>query len=130
MGTDQEGRTLWRFPFETAIFPAADSWHDEGTVVDAFWGPSVHWNTYLRRWVMLLNRASDVGWRQEGIYVSFSPRLDSHQQWSRPQQIMTGGGWCPHVMGLQVGSGTDRLAGHAARFFTGGRSEYLIRFHR
>lgn len=130
-GTDlQTGRTMWHYPSGTPIFAATDSWHDSGTTVDAFWGPSIHWNTYLRQWVMLLNRASDVGWRQEGIYASFSPRLDSYQQWSRPQQVMSGGGWYPHVMGMQVGSGTDRLAGRTARFFTGGRSEHLIRFHR
>lgn len=129
-GLDQSGRATWRSASGTPIFPAVDSWHDAGTEVDAFWGPSVHWNTYLRQWVMLLNRASDVGWRQEGIYVSFSPQLGAPQRWTPPQQIMIGGGWYPHVMGLEVGAGSDRLAGRTARFFTGGRSEHLIRFHR
>lgn len=67
---------------------------------------------------------------QEGIYVSFSPRLDGIQRWSPPQRIMVGGGWYPHVMGMKVASGTDRLAGRTARFFTVARSEHLIRFHR
>lgn len=126
----QDGRTMWRYPFGTPIFPAVDSWHDAGATVDSLWGPSVHWNTYLRQWVMLLNRASDVSWSQEGIYVSFSARLDGMQQWSQPQRIMAGGGWYPHVMGMQVGSGTDRLAGRTARFFMGARSEHFVKFHR
>ena len=40
-----------------------------------FWGPAIHWNTYLEQYVMLLNRAKDDQFGQEGIYVSFSPTL-------------------------------------------------------
>ena len=55
------------------IFPAVEPWHDDDTEVDAFWGPSVHWNMYLGQYVMLLNHAKDANWSQEGIYVSFAP---------------------------------------------------------
>jgi hypothetical protein len=121
--------TAYVYPSGSPIYPVADAWHD-GTTVDAFWGPSVHWNTYLQQYVMLLNRASDASWTQEGIYVAFAPRLNEPSLWSAPQRLMTGGNWYPQVLGTEVGTGTDRLAGERARFFNGGRSEYLIQFSK
>ena len=111
------------------VFRAADGWHDDG-VVDAFWGPSVHYNTYLERYVMLLNRARDSTWSQEGIYVSYSTTLDDPTTWSVPQRLLASGRWYPQVIGLEASTGTDRAAGQRARFFMGGRSEYLIEFTR
>jgi hypothetical protein len=117
------------YPSGSPIYPVADAWHD-GTTVDAFWGPSVHWNTYLQQYVMLLNRARDASWKQEGIYVAFAPQLSDPALWSAPQRLMTGGLWYPQVLGTEVGTGTDRLAGERARFFLGGRSEYTIQFSK
>jgi hypothetical protein len=79
---------------------------------------------------MLLNRAKDSAWAQEGIYVAFAPQLDQPASWSTPQKLLTGGRWYPQVLGTEVGSGTDRLAGERARLFIGGRSEYTIQFSR
>jgi hypothetical protein len=117
------------YPSGSPIYPVTDAWHD-GPTVDAFWGPSVHWNTYLQQYVMLLNRARDASWTQEGIYVAFAPRLNEPSLWSTPQRLMTGGQWYPQVLGTEVGTGTDRLAGERARFFLGGRSEYVIQFSK
>lgn len=122
------GATRWVYPAAVPIFPAAEPWHDNDTEVDAFWGPSVHWNTYLEQYVMLLNHAKDAAWTQEGIYVSFAPRLDDPTLWSKPVKILDGGLWYPQVMGLEDGSGTDKVAGRWARFFMGGTSEHLIQF--
>ena len=111
------------------IFGAFSAWEREDC--DAFWGPSVHWNTYLQQYVMLLNRARGVGWAQEGIYVSFSEDLADPRSWSRPSKVLEGGAWYPQVMGLDDGlKGTDKLAGQRARFFMGGVSEYEIAFSR
>jgi hypothetical protein len=127
--TLSSGETAWAYQVGLPIFPASEPWHDEDTVVDAFWGPSVHWNTYLNQYVMLLNRAKNEDFDQEGIYVSFAPRLDDPRLWSAPTQILKGGTWYPQVMGLDA-SGTDKRAGEIARFFMGGRSDQLIRFVR
>jgi hypothetical protein len=110
------------------IYRAADDWHD-GQVVDAYWGPSIHWNTFLNQYVMLLNRATDSNWRQDGIYVAFAATLDDPSAWSTPRRLLAGGDWYPQVIGLEAG-GTDRLAGERARFYTGGRSRYIIQFSR
>jgi hypothetical protein len=96
--------------------------------VDAFWGPAVHWNVYLERYVMLLNRAKDTNWKQEGIYVSFNRRLDDPAGWSQPVKVLSGGRWYPQVMGIEAGTGTDKVAGRSARFFMAGTSEHLIQF--
>ena len=43
---------------------------------------------------------------------------------------MTGGSWYPQVMGLEDGTGTDKVAGETARLFVHGTSSFLIRFIR
>jgi hypothetical protein len=43
---------------------------------------------------------------------------------------MDGGQWYPQVIGTEQGAGTDKFAGHEARFFMSGRSSYIIRFNR
>jgi hypothetical protein len=102
------------------------SWHQGDT--DAFWGPSVHWNTYLDRYVMLMTRTRDSAFTTEGIYIAYADRLDDPSAWSVPQRLVDGGAWYPQVMGLERGRGTDSRAGQYARFFMGGRSDFLIRF--
>ncbi|HBY64246.1 MAG TPA: hypothetical protein DEH78_30860, partial [Solibacterales bacterium] len=37
------------------IFPARVSW--VSSRADSFWGPAVHWNTFLQRHVLVMNRA-------------------------------------------------------------------------
>ena len=45
----------------TPVFRAQVPWQAEKT--DAFWGPSVHWNSYLGTYVILMNRACCArGW--------------------------------------------------------------------
>jgi hypothetical protein len=119
----------WALPAATPIFPTKNSWHGTDTAVDAFWGPSIHWNTHLERYVMLLNRAKDETFAQEGIYVSFNHDLGNPAGWSSPARIVEGGTWYPQVMGIEPG-GTDTEAGQLARFFLRGRSDFLIRFDR
>lgn len=118
----------WVYPAATPILPAQVSWYEPSGVVDAYWGPSIHWNTFLERYVILLNRAKDWDWNQEGIYISSTTRLDDPMSWPAPQKILDGGRWYPQVIGLEPGRGTDRLAGERARFFMGGVSEYEIVF--
>jgi hypothetical protein len=112
----------------TPVYPARGSWHLSET--DTFWGPSVHWNTYLGMYVILMARASDPAWSNQGIYVAYAPTLDNPYTWSQPRLLVEGGAWYPQVMGLERGSGTDSLAGAYARFFMGGRSDHWIRFQR
>ena len=111
----------------TPTFAAMTAW--ERADCDAFWGPSVHWNTHLKQYVMLLNRAKGKGWGQEGIYVSFSRDLAAPMAWSKPRKILDGGKWYPVVVGLGDGMrGTDKLAGRVARFFMGQQSKHEIVF--
>ena len=120
----------WVYPIASPLFPAKGSWHKDDEWVDAFWGPSVHWNSDVNQYVMLLNHARDTQWTQEGIYVSFAPRLDDPALWTAPRKILDGGDWYPQVFGLEPQTGTDKSAGRVARFFMSGRSEYLITFTR
>ena len=112
----------------TPVYPTRQSWHEGQT--DTFWGPSVHWNTHLEMYVILMARASDPAWTNQGIYIAYAPRLDDPYTWTQPQLLVEGGAWYPQVMGLERGAGTDSYAGALARFFMGGRSDHLIRFQR
>jgi hypothetical protein len=106
----------------TSLFPSSTGWM--GPEVEAFWGPSVHWNTYLQRYVMLVNHAGGIGFEQEGIYISFSRDLG---QWSLPQKLIDGGGWYPQVLGLASGE-TDSFAGQTSRFYQARLSCYSLEF--
>jgi hypothetical protein len=119
----------WEYPSGTPLVRSERPFHDRSSANDVFWGPSIHWNTYLSRYVMLLNRAKDEVFGQDGIYVSFSPTLQP-LDWSAPVKILSGGTWYPQVIGGEAGTGTDRRAGQRARFFMMGRSERIIEFGR
>jgi hypothetical protein len=112
----------------TPVFPAGSSWHESAP--DDYWGPSVHWNTHLKRYVMLLNRTQDPEWTQEGIYVSYGTDLDDPFTWSLPLRILPGGSWYPQVIGTDIRRGTDKLAGRSPRLFLYGVSKYRLRFHQ
>lgn len=114
----------------TAIFPANVVWSQPNA--DAFWGPSVHWNPHLSKFVMLLNRSCCTpGWPQEGVYVSFNSALNDPQGWTPPVKILDGVldgvSWYPQVVGFGP-EGTDKFAGHVARLYVYGTSTWDIIF--
>jgi hypothetical protein len=120
----------WSYPLASPIMIAGDRWDNGNGGVNVFWGPSIHWNTSIESYVMLLNQAASNEWRQGGVYVSFNPRIDDPVGWTAPVRLFQGGIWYPQVIGLTPGQGTDTVAGPAARFFMGGRSDYTITFGR
>lgn len=129
-GADADDPVGWEYPAGTPLVPVSRPWHDGNAAADAFWGPSVHWNQYLERYVMLLNRARDEHFNNEGIYVSYARSLDAPLAWSVPRKIMNDGGWYPQVAGLEPVTGTDKQAGQRARFLVTGRSDHYIEFQR
>jgi hypothetical protein len=111
----------------TPVLPVVGDWYSAQP--DAYWGPSVHWNHYLHQYVILLNRAIDPSWKQEGIYVSFNPDLSDPLSWTAPIRILDEKGWYPQVIGMDMGKAdTDREVGQTARLFIHGVSNYLIHF--
>jgi hypothetical protein len=106
------------------IYAASVSWSAAET--DALWGPSVHWNEYLEKFVLMMNHACCApGWPQEGVYVAFAPDLAQPETWTQPVKLLDGVGWYPMVVGA-----TDKLAGQTARLFTGSVSDWEIEFIR
>ena len=124
------GGTVNIFPAGTPIHRATKPFHDGISDADVFWGPSIHWNTYLDQYVMLLSRAANENFGTEGIYISYSRSLSNPLAWSAPAKLMDGGQWYPQVVGVEQGIGTDKLAGKSARFFLLGRSNRMIVFSR
>jgi hypothetical protein len=129
----------------TPVFPAERDYHlSDGAM---FWGPAVHWNTYLNVYVMLLNHAIDTRLTADGIYISYNARLGNPTEWSKPQRIldraqiqatMAGAnlsqtkmdnGWYPQVIGMAKGE-TDKRVGRRGRLFMAGYSQREITFFK
>jgi hypothetical protein len=116
----------------TPVFPARVSWMRPDA--DSFWGPAIHWNKELERYVMLLNHACcEPRWPQDGIYVTFSSDLTQPINWTRPVRILDeigfAPGFYPQVLGLGLGE-SDTLAGRRARLFIHGKSRWEIIFRK
>jgi hypothetical protein len=116
----------------TALYPANKSWKFPDA--DALWGPSVHWNTYLEKYVVLMNHACcEVNWMQEGIYVSYISDLADPTTLTQPMKLLDresiglGAGFYPQVLGLQPGE-TDSVSGWSARLYIQGTSKWEIMF--
>jgi hypothetical protein len=114
------------------VFPAAVGWQQSKT--DSFWGPSVHWNTYLESYVVLLNHACCApNWPQEGIYIAYNPDLSNPAGWTAPYKILGkvtyDAGYYPQVIGTNPGE-SDTVAGQVARLYVHGRSDWTIVFSK
>ena len=94
---------------------------------DAHWGPAVHHNRDIDRWVMLLNRTAggDRDLVQREIAVSFNRDPVDPAGWSPPRRLVAGGIWYPQAI---APGGSDREGGGAMRFFVSGFSLWEIRF--
>ncbi len=123
----------------TPVFPASiDMYRKDG---QTYWGPVIHWNTFLNKYVMVLNRIQDTRWATEGIYISFSIDVSDPNSWSKPVKIMDreeaiqadpakkGNGWYVLIVGIRPGE-TDKVASQTARLFVDGLSRWEIRFRK
>jgi len=113
----------------TPVIPVNSDWYSPEP--DTFWGPSVHWNHHIQQYVILMNRAIDPHWKQDGIYLSLSEDISDPLSWTPPMRILEEQGWYPQVVGGDTTrQETDRDAGAVSRLFIHGESKYLIRFSR
>jgi len=108
----------------TSLFATPTGW--KGPFVDSYWGPSVHWNTYLQGYVALMNHTQGQGWEQEGVYITFSKDL---LRWSEPKKLLDANDWYPQVLGLGPDE-SDSVAGKSARVYVGGISTFIIDFEQ
>jgi hypothetical protein len=136
-------KSSWKEPgiggHVSPIFPVTIDWNRKDA--DAMWGASIHWNHYLNLYVILLNRAIDKDWKQEGIYVTYNTVLSNPAGWSKPVRILDQkeiksvpgmeSGWYPQVVGIDtLKKETDKYAGRVARLFVHGKSIWEIVFAR
>ncbi len=128
----------------TPFLPSAVDWHRDDA--DIFWGPSVHWNSSLESFVILMSRAVDTRMRGDGTWMTCAERLDDPRTWSEPSRVVppetiprltergrvcnaTAYGWYPQVVGTSAGQ-SDTLCGARARLFIGGVSRAEIELSR
>lgn len=70
----------------TPVFPAQRDYHKPDGCM--FWGPAIHYNTYLGLYVMLLNHAPDTKLTEDGIYITFNRDIGDPRGWSEPKMIL------------------------------------------
>ncbi len=116
----------------TPVLRATVGWDQPNT--DSFWGPAVHWNTFLEKYVILLNRSCcEPGWPQEGIYILFAPDLADPGSWTKPEQLLDNSdfpiypGYYPQAVGMEHGE-SDTLAGEFPRLYVQGISAWVLVF--
>jgi hypothetical protein len=127
----------------TPVFPSSIDYHrPDGSM---FWGPAIHWNTYLQTYVMFLNHAIDTKLTQDGIYISFNRNVGDPAGWTKPRKVLDrpeilrtmagakvsptklNNGWYPVVIGTEKGE-TDKITGRTGRFFMAGLSRKKVTF--
>ncbi len=110
----------------TPVIPAAIS--RAAVHADASWGPSVHFNTHLLHYVLLMTRSCrQPGWPPADIYVSFSPDLTNPASWISPALLRDQPGWYSQVFGSEAGE-SDSRAGRTARLYLGSDSRWPVEF--
>jgi len=70
----------------TPVFAAQRDYHKPDGCM--FWGPAIHYNTYLHAYVMVLNHAIDTKLTEDGIYISYNHDLGDPRGWSEPKMIL------------------------------------------
>jgi len=111
---------------DAAIFPAKARWQVPQT--NSFWGPSIHWNTYLNKYVMLLNHSCcSPRYPQDGIYIVYSGDLSNPSAWTAPVHLLNTASWYPQVIGNGQGA-SDSVAGRTAQLYVAGQSQWQIVF--
>jgi hypothetical protein len=70
----------------TPVFPATRDYHTKDGSM--FWGPSIHWNTWLGMYVMVLNHAQDTKLTNDRIFLSFNSDISRPLDWSKPVMMI------------------------------------------
>lgn len=134
----------WQEPgiggYAQPVIPVFEDWHSKQA--NAFWGPVVHWNTWLNTYVMFLNRVNDGTWNMEGYYVSFNPDISNPLGWSEPVKVLDGEearqatapdgsmtGWYVSIFPAEDYDNDNRI-GRRARLFATGTSLWEIEFEK
>jgi hypothetical protein len=98
---------------------------------NGYWGPSVHWNVDLQKYIVLMNRSKGGNYDPDGIYLTNVDTLENPRLWALPKLIVDQNenrGWYPQVIGNAAIQGTDKRAGFQARYFDFGQSDSFIVF--
>jgi hypothetical protein len=100
---------------------------------NGYWGPSVHWNRDVQKFVVLMDRSKGGNYETQGVYMTYTATLDNPRSWAQPKLVITDGqGWYPQVIGAPVVEGTDKIAGSGngerTRYFNQGQSTLFINF--
>ena len=100
---------------------------------NGYWGPSVHWNGDLQKFVILMDRSKGGNYETAGVYMTYAAALEDPRLWVEPRlAIADNQGWYPQVIGAPAFGGRTRLPGQApcsrTRYFNQGRSTFYITF--
>jgi hypothetical protein len=100
---------------------------------NGYWGPSVHWNNDLQKYLVLMDRSKGGNYQTQGVYMTYTGTLDDPGSWAQPKLIIADNqGWYPQVIGAPGVAGTDKAAGAGTgartRYFNQGQSTLYVSF--
>jgi hypothetical protein len=100
---------------------------------NGYWGPSVHWNSDLAKYIVLMDRSQGGNYDTQGVYMTYTTNLADPGSWVQPRLIISENqGWYPQVIGAPAVEGTDKTAGNGTarrtRYFNQGQSSFYIDF--
>jgi hypothetical protein len=100
---------------------------------NGYWGPSVHWNNDLGKYIVLMDRSQGGNYDTQGVYMTYTTNLSDPGSWVAPKLIISENqGWYPQVIGAPSVEGTDKTAGNGTarrtRYFNQGQSSFYIDF--
>ncbi|MBS1817971.1 MAG: hypothetical protein JSU08_08585 [Acidobacteria bacterium] len=112
-----------------AIFHDAEQVTWTSIANNGYWGPSVHWNVDLQRFIVLMSRSRGGNYESAGIFMTYTTTLDDPRSWAQPKVVIGDSqGWYPQVVGDPSIQGTDKLGGQHVRYFNQGQSRFFIDF--
>jgi hypothetical protein len=109
--------------------------HGVNAPIDFWWGPSVHWNSHLERYVILLSRSTTGEFTSGGPanWVMYGNDISDTSSWTAPVPVEFPngfkGGWYPVAIGTEKYE-TDNFLGRTARIFVEGSSHWRAVFLR
>ncbi len=101
---------------------------------NGYWGPSVHWNSDLQKYIVVMDRSQGGNYVTQGVYMTYTTDLTNPASWATPKSIITDSqGWYPQVIGAPAIDGTDKAAGAGTslrtRYFNQGQSTLFVTFN-
>lgn len=120
-------------PVESLMIPREEGGGPASSPDGGFhWGPSVHWNTYLNCWVMLMGKVVGPSWKGNQVFISFNRNRDfsdpaMSQEWTKPRLLYEKPGYNLWYPSLQPLNNSDDIENKYTCLRLGKRARFFVK---